>query len=63
MHISEKVKDRISNIFGEMGIYYYDLVDDSSFFAGNCDVFPSMGIAKFVVMIEVFQQILSLIHI
>ena len=57
MHISEKVKDRISNIFGEMGIYYYDLVDDSSFFAGNCDVFPSMGIAKFVVMIEVFQQI------
>lgn len=31
MHISEKVKDRISNIFGEMGIYYYDLVDDSSF--------------------------------
>ena len=50
MHISEKVKDRISNIFGEMGIYYYDLVDDSSFFAGNCDVFPSMGIAKFVVM-------------
>lgn len=57
MHISEKVKDRISNTFGELGIYYYNLVDDSSFFAGNCDVFPSMGIAKFVVMIEVFQQI------
>lgn len=57
MHISEKVKDRISNTVGEMGIYYYDLVDDSSFFAGNCDLFPSLGIAKFVVMIEVFQQI------
>ena len=57
MHISEKVKDRISNTYGELGIYYYDLADDTSFFAGNCDVFPSMGIAKFVLMIEVFQQI------
>ena len=42
----KKVKDRISNIFGEMGIYYYDLVDDSSFLLAIVMCSPSMGIAK-----------------
>ena len=57
MILSDKIKDRISNVPGEIGIYYYDIKKSNSCFVGNCDVFPSLGIAKFIVLIEVFRQV------
>jgi Beta-lactamase class A len=56
MNITDKIKDRISNIPGEIGIYYYDLKTGNSCFVGNCDVFPSLGIAKLILLIEVYRQ-------
>ena len=56
MNITDKLKDRVSNVPGEIGIYYYDLKKGNSCFVGNCDVFPSLGIAKFIVLIEVYRQ-------
>lgn len=57
MNISDRIKDRISNFPGEIGVYFYDFDGDSSCFAGNCDVFPSLGIAKLIVLIEVYRQV------
>lgn len=56
MKISDKIRDRISNVDGEIGIYYYNIKKDNGTFVGNCDVFPSLGIAKFILLIEVFRQ-------
>lgn len=57
MNLTNLVKDRISNANGKIGVYYCDLETDDSFFIGNTDVFESLGIAKLVMMIEVFNQI------
>lgn len=57
MRLPDMIRERISNLQGEIGIYYYDFKKDTSFFIGNCDVFPSLGIAKLVLMIEVFRQV------
>lgn len=57
MNITDRIKDRVSNITGEIGIYYYDLKKGTSCFVGNCDVYPSLGIAKFILLIEVFRQV------
>lgn len=56
MNFTDKLKDRIMGMPGDIGIYYYDLFRDTGYFAGNKDIFPSLGIAKLVVMIEVFRQ-------
>jgi len=55
--ILDKIYDRIGNLSGLIGVYYYDLTTSSSCFAGNCDIFPSSGISKIVVLLEVFKQI------
>ena len=57
MRLPDKIRERIGDLQGEIGIYYYDFNRDTSFFVGNCDVFPSLGIAKRVLMIEVFRQV------
>lgn len=57
MRLPDMIRERISNLQGEIGIYYYDFGRDTSFFVGNCDVFPSLGIAKLVLMVEVFRQV------
>lgn len=56
MNLTNLVKDRISSINSKIGVYYYDLKTDESFFIGNTDTFESLGIAKLVMMIEVFNQ-------
>lgn len=57
MKLTDRIYERIGNFQGEIGIYYYDLKKDSSFFVGNCDAFPSLGIAKLVLLVEVFRQV------
>ncbi|MEE0796635.1 MAG: serine hydrolase [Anaerovoracaceae bacterium] len=57
MILADKIKDRISNVKGRIGIYFYDIDGDKSIFTGNCDVFASWGIAKLMVMTEVFKQV------
>ena len=57
MKLTEMIKDRISGADGQIGIYFCDIEKNTSFFVGNCDVFPSLGIAKLILMIEVFKQI------
>lgn len=57
MSLSSKVKDRISNINERIGIYYCNLKTEENFFVGNCEIFPSLGIAKLVMMIEVFDRV------
>ena len=56
MRLSDRIKDRINNVPGEIGVYCYDIGKDNSCFVGNCDIFPSLGIAKLIVLIEVFRQ-------
>lgn len=55
--LQNKINDRIGNFAGKMGIYYMDLLSGDNCFAGNCDVFPSSGMAKMPVLLEVFRQI------
>jgi len=55
--ILNKINDRIGNLSGRIGIYYLDLITGASCFAGNCDVFPSSGMAKIAVLLEVFRQL------
>lgn len=57
MTIMNKISDRLSSLQGNIGVYYLDIKTDKSCFVGNTDVFPSMGIAKFLLLIEVFQRI------
>lgn len=55
--VLKKIEDRIGNLKGNIGINYIDLTSGAGCFAGNCDVFPSSGMAKLMVLIEVFNQI------
>lgn len=55
--ILNKINDRIGNLLGRIGIYYLDLTTGASCFSGNCDVFPSSGISKIAVLLEVFRQL------
>ena len=57
MRLPDRIRERIGNLQGEIGVYYHDVKRDISFFVGNCDVFPSLGIAKLVLMIEVYRQV------
>lgn len=53
--ILNKINDRIGTLTGNIGIYYMDLTTGANCFAGNCDVFPSSGMAKLCVLLEVFR--------
>jgi len=55
--VINKIRDRIANLTGKIGIYYMDLTTKESCFVGNNDVFVSSGISKIMVLIEVFNQI------
>lgn len=55
--IAEKIKDRISNIEGKIGIFYMDIHSGKSCIVGNCDKFVAAGIVKLCVLIEAFSQI------
>ena len=55
--ILDKIKDRIGNFEGLMGICYMDLTTGESCNAGNCDVFPAEGMVKLLVLIEVFRRL------
>lgn len=55
--ILNKINDRIGNLSGKIGIYYEDITTGANCFAGGCDVFPSSGIAKVTVLLEVFRQL------
>ncbi len=57
MNLSTIVKDRIANVPGRIGIYYCNLNKNESFFVGNTQVFRSLGIAKLVMMVGVFDQV------
>ena len=57
MKISDRIKQRICNVKGDIGLYFYDIEKDNGCFVGNCDVFPSLGISKFILLIEVFRQV------
>ena len=57
MDLTNRIKDRISNADGKIGIYFCDINKNDSCFVGNYDVFPSLGVAKLVLMIEVFKQV------
>ena len=56
MNLSNRVKDRIIGLDGNIGMYFYDIKKDMSCFVGNCDKFISMGIAKLLVAVEVIHQ-------
>jgi beta-lactamase class A len=55
--IQNEIEDRISNLEGKLGIYYYNLDAGTHLFAGNNDEFHSSGISKLLLLIEVFSQI------
>lgn len=57
MELSNMIRDRINNVEGQIGIYFCDINKNTSCFVGNCDVFPSLGIAKLGMLIEVFKQV------
>lgn len=57
MKIADRIKQRISNVKGDIGLYFYDIKKDNGCFVGNCDIFPSLGISKFILLIEVFRQV------
>lgn len=54
--ILDKIKDRIGNFDGTIGICYIDLGTGESCTAGNCDVFPASGMVKLLILIEAFRQ-------
>ena len=55
--IADRIRDRISNFDGSMGICYIDLGTGNSCSAGNCDVFPASGIVKLMLLVETFRRI------
>ncbi len=55
--LSKQIEDRISNIQGDIGIYYRDIKSGEYAVAGNKDVFIAAGISKLYVLIETFNQI------
>ena len=54
--ILDKIKDRIGNSDGSIGICYIDLGTGESWNAGNCDVFPGSGLVKLPVLMEAFKR-------
>lgn len=54
--ILDKIKDRIGNYDGSIGICYIDLGTGESCSAGNCDVFPASGLVKLLILIEAFKR-------
>ncbi len=54
--ILDKIKDRIGNFDGTIGICYIDLGTGESCSAGNCDVFPASGMVKLLILIEAFKR-------
>lgn len=55
--IFNKIKDRIDNYDGSIGICYIDLQTGNNCSVGNCDVFPASGMVKLLVLIEAFRRI------
>ena len=43
MDLTNRIKDRISNADGKIGIYFCDINKNDSCFVGNCDVFGKAG--------------------
>lgn len=54
--ILDKIKDRIRNFEGNIGICYIDLGTGESCSAGNCDVFPASGLVKLLILVEAFKR-------
>ena len=55
--ILDKIKDRIGNFDGSIGICYIDLKSGENCSAGNCDVFPASGMVKLLTLIEAFRRV------
>ncbi len=53
----DKMKDRIGDFEGKIGICYIDIKTGAGFTAGNCDVFPASGIIKMLILIEAFKRL------
>lgn len=53
----KQIQDRIENLNGEIGIYYYDLRREESCFAGNTDLFAASGVARIPLLLELFCRI------
>lgn len=51
------IEDRIRNLKGNIGIYYYDFNTDKYLSTGNTDIFLAAGIIKIPILIEAFHQI------
>ena len=54
--ILDKIKDRIGNFDGTIGISYIDLGTGECCNAGNSDVFPASGLVKLLILIEAFKR-------
>lgn len=55
--IADRIKDRIENFEGSIGICYIDLGTSNSCSAGNGDVFLASGIVKLLTLVECFRRI------
>ncbi len=55
--ILEKLKDRIGDFEGKIGICYIDIKTRSCYTAGNCDIFPASGTIKLLILIEAFKRL------
>lgn len=53
----DKMKDRIGDFEGKLGICYIDINSRAGFTAGNCDVFPASDIIKLLILIEAFKRL------
>lgn len=54
--ILNKINDRIAGFDGSLGISYLDINTGDRLRAGNCDVFPSDGLARLLVLLEAFRR-------
>ena len=55
--ILDNIKDRIGSFRGKIGVYYIDLLNGESCYAGNCDVFLASGSVKILTLVEAFKRI------
>lgn len=55
--ILDRIKDRIGDFEGKIGVCYIDLKSKSSFTAGNCDIFPASGTIKLLILVEAFKRL------
>ncbi len=53
----EMINNRIEHFPGDIGIGYVDLKSGKKCYAGNCDVYPAAGLAKLLLLIEIFNQL------